>query len=227
MLGEIKLYGVIMLQMIGEKIFCSTCRRKTNHSILEANGNPLIVCEELPNRNDNNLKTNSFYSIAKCNGCDKITFVRKCTYEYMDNQEKKVKSFYQVYPDPLERMDQLEHVSFKNLPDNIFMLTTEVHVAYISKLNLLCAAGLRVIVEAICLDKGISGRNLYEKIEGLLSKKIISDTQCNVLHKIRSLGNETVHEINFHNDKLILEGVNVINSILFNVYGFESCILIE
>jgi hypothetical protein len=51
---------------------------------------------------------------------------------------------------------------------------------------------------------------------------IISESQRLVLHEIRLLGNDTVHEISSPKEILIKDGINTINSILYNVYGIEG-----
>jgi len=48
-------------------------------------------------------------------------------------------------------------------------------------------------VEAACHDLGATGRNLYEKIEDLASKGVITDRMRRMAHRVRLTGNENLH----------------------------------
>ena len=76
---------------------------------------------------------------------------------------------------------------------------------------LLCAVGLRALVEAVCVDKEIkkgfvdvlknnvlvkkTKGNLEGKINGLFQKQFLTEEQAKFLHELRFMGNDAVHEL--------------------------------
>ncbi|WP_342026104.1 DUF4145 domain-containing protein [Cytobacillus pseudoceanisediminis] len=202
-----------------EKFYCNRCRTETNHTTIGENN---TLFRHVKSRNRTNEKQfeemEDIYYIAQCNGCDSIIFVQEFHYK----KDDEWKSSYHFYPEPAERLDKIQNVSFKNLPDSLFLLISEVHIAYWGKLYTLCSVGLRMVVEAICIDKGVEGNRLVDKINNLKNCGFITHIQADILHQIRLLGNKTAHEILIHKEELLLEGINVINSILFNIYGLED-----
>lgn len=202
-----------------EKIYCNTCRTKTNHSTIREDNTLFRLVVPRKRTNENQFEhMEDIYHIAKCDGCDSIKFVQEFHYKNGDEW----KSSYYTYPPTAERLFQIENISFNSLPDNLLFLVSEVHIAYWEKLFTLCSIGLRLIVEAICNDKRIEGNNLVDKINNLKKRGFITHIQADILHQIRLLGNKTAHEIVVHTEELLLEGINVINSVLFTIYGLEK-----
>jgi len=83
--------------------------------------------------------------------------------------------------------------NFKQLPDKLNIIYREILHAYNNKLVVLCAMGIRGLLEGICANKHITGRNLKNKIENLAS--ILPQNIVNNLHSIRFIGNEAAHEL--------------------------------
>jgi hypothetical protein len=83
---------------------------------------------------------------------------------------------------------------FKQLPPKLTKIYREALQAFNNEMGMLCAIGIRALVEGICADQEITGRNLEARIEGLstiLPKNIVSN-----LHSIRFMGNDAAHELN-------------------------------
>ncbi|SHJ15883.1 DUF4145 domain-containing protein [Desulfosporosinus lacus] len=198
---------------ISEKTFCNRCRCKTNHSVLENDG---IALEYIQKHSATNICT---HFIVKCDGCDTISFLREVKYINNDNEQKVI---YQLHPDPLQRMDDLELPKLTNIPNTVSYILTEVYVAYIQQMYLLCSIGLRITVEAICDEKAINGKNLADKIDNLRASSIISDSQSNILQKIRMIGNRAAHEISALDQELLREGIQIINNILYSIFEIEK-----
>ncbi len=150
---------------------------------------------------------------------DSISFLQESKYINNDNEEKVL---YHLYPDPLQKMDDLELPALTNIPNTISYIVTEVYVAYIQQMYILCSIGLRIIVEAICDEKAINGKNLADKIDTLRASSIISDSQSKVLQKIRLIGNKAAHEITALDQELLREGIKIINSILYSIFEIEK-----
>jgi hypothetical protein len=50
-------------------------------------------------------------------------------------------------------------------------------------------------VEAICIDRKVSGQDLQKKIDDLVSKGLLEKPQVDLLHEERYIGNAALHEI--------------------------------
>jgi hypothetical protein len=70
----------------------------------------------------------------------------------------------------------------------------EAVTCYNGKALILCAAGLRALLEGICQDKRIKGKNLKAKIEGLRAR-LPNNNIIRNLHHFRFMGNDAVHEL--------------------------------
>jgi hypothetical protein len=104
--------------------------------------------------------------------------------------------------------------------------------------SLLCAGGLRAIVEGVCQAENIVDgpvektrgdgttfqqreTNLRGKIEGMAEKGLITRGQRDVLHEHRFLGNEALHELDTpHRDELRL-AIEIIEHTLDHVYEIQ------
>ena len=96
----------------------------------------------------------------------------------------------------------------------------EAITCYNSKAPILCAAGLRALLEGICQDKRIKGRNLKAKIEGLLAhlpnKNIVRN-----LHHFRFMGNDAVHELTAPKTNELAIAIGVIEDLLSFFYELD------
>jgi uncharacterized protein DUF4145 len=59
---------------------------------------------------------------------------------------------------------------------------------------LLCTIGLRALVEGVCVDKGLTERNLERQIDGLI-KFLPSVNLIEALHTFRFAGNDAAHRL--------------------------------
>jgi UTP-glucose-1-phosphate uridylyltransferase len=50
-------------------------------------------------------------------------------------------------------------------------------------------------VEAICIDRKVSGQDLQKKIDDLVAKGLLAKPQADLLHEERYIGNAALHEI--------------------------------
>ncbi|MGG3193931.1 DUF4145 domain-containing protein [Priestia aryabhattai] len=247
------------MDKIDKKIYCSSCDKKTNHTFLtDAKGNKLeYIISSSDFEEDTDLLFSDEYYIVQCMGCDKVAFLNIYSDDTMfyvvgDNQwtDREYVRDYNVYPPEPEKEDivleSLKYESqyeFSHLPEFIKILRDEVILAYREKAKLLCGIGLRMIVEAVCKEKGLTETpklrkgspvlnedgevimkklNLYEKIETLKKHNIIDESQKNVLHQIRDLGNDTAHEIKPYNLLLLRQVLNVVDFILYNIYEMPN-----
>ncbi|MDU9695551.1 DUF4145 domain-containing protein [Priestia aryabhattai] len=247
------------MNKVDKKIYCSSCDKNTNHMFLaDKQGNKLEhKISDVDVEEDMGLSFSDEYYIVQCMGCDKVAFLNIYGDETMfyivgkdQWADREYIQDYNVYPPEPEKEDvvlkSLKYVSqyeFCHLPEFIEVLRNEVIFAYREKAKLLCGMGLRMIVEAVCKEKGITEQprlkkgnplldedgkvimrnlKLYEKIEILKERNIIDEPQKNVLHQVRDLGNDTAHEIKPHNLLLLRQALNVVDFILYNIYEMPN-----
>ena len=83
---------------------------------------------------------------------------------------------------------------------------------------LLSGVGLRAVIEAVCIEQSITGRNLEVKINNLVKNKLITEKDANRLHSIRFLGNDSVHEMDVPNEAKLRAAIEIVEHMLKNLY---------
>ncbi|UNK19290.1 DUF4145 domain-containing protein [Paenibacillus sp. N3/727] len=225
------------------QVYCSECKRKTYHE-------GVIVPYELKSSVYDELQWIEKYHIVKCGGCKTVAFVKQYGDEDMWEEtpwgDREYTHIYTVYPEePIHKQEQHVAKKFIKVPAFIEDLYIEVVGAYNNNSMILCSIGLRMIIEAICKDKGISNipltnqdgtpkrddvtgeykyrfLGLAEKLNTLLSNGYITQVQYQVLQQIKDLGNETAHEITRHSDLIIKEALGVLENMLYNIFDLAS-----
>lgn len=222
------------------KVYCRECKRKTKHE-------ELIPPYEQKASTYDEFQWIEKYYIVKCKGCETVAFVLKYgdedTWEENPFGEREFTYKYTVYP--LEPLSQHESKKFIGVPKFIQDLYIEIVRAFNSNSIILCSIGLRVIIEAICKEKGIERvflknkdgspkideetqenkfrfLKLSEKLDILLEQRYITNVQSRVLHQIRELGNKAAHEITKHDRRNIDIGLEIIENMLYNIYELEN-----
>ena len=90
--------------------------------------------------------------------------------------------------------------------------------ALANKLNLIPAIGIRMLVEAICEDKKVQGKNLREKIDDLANKDYLTKEGAKFLHSIRGMGNMVAHEFKMLTDEEVDVAMDIIEALFLNIY---------
>ncbi|MED0676326.1 DUF4145 domain-containing protein [Aneurinibacillus thermoaerophilus] len=223
------------MEKLGEKVYCSKCRQETNHGIIKE--------YKLKSGSYDDFQWIDEYYIVQCLGCDTVAFVRKYGDESMQYFNEDGEAFwyddYTVYPEkPIENKTPTVHIQAKNFVnltnhENLNLLYRQIVDAFNSSSFLLCSVGLRTLVEAICKNENVIGgmvtnekgelvrsTKLVGKINGLVEKGLITQSQSEVLHQIRELGNYATHEIVQPKRKTLVDGIEVIEHILKQIYEF-------
>jgi len=173
-----------------DRIFCNHCRTETNHTCVgEHIRNPANDAKALP------WADWERYRLWICDGCEEGTLELVGGDESTDPQDKPEiladSCYFDYYPP--RTLFHVQGKKFAQLPEKLNELYREVLLAINNNVPLLCAIGIRALIEGICADKEIPGRSLEAKIEelgGLLPKNIIA-----ALHGIRFIGNVAAHEL--------------------------------
>ena len=105
-----------------------------------------------------------------------------------------------------------------SLPHGVYKIYEETHGALCADLTVMVGFGIRAIVEAVCIDKNMSGKNLQEKIYSLVDQGLITQAGSTILHSLRFMGNAAVHEMKSHSKKELNAAFDVVEYLLQGVY---------
>lgn len=190
-------------------IYCNRCKNTTRHAS--------VASKDYHYSNEDGPDEWGTYRLWGCAGCDACSLEDKYSADYMYDQEGENIYESTFYPKREHMVRPAKY--FIQLPKKLATLYKEVITSHNERLNLLCAAGLRALIEGVCADKNIAGRNLEEKIDGmdkLLPKSVVTN-----LHNFRFIGNRAVHELEPPADFEVTLALNVIKDILNFLYELD------
>lgn len=184
-----------------EKIFCNSCKSNTNHSIVtEFKVSDEVVFDS--NGTTESCEIGQFiYQVIKCNGCGTISFRNRnfrteyYTYDEITKEEIFVAGKYYDTIFPERIYDQMFPKQFLGIPAPIYEVYNEILKSYNYNTPMLCAAGLRVITEAICKHYKMEGDSLGAKIYNLGKHRLINKELAESLRAHKFLGNDAVHNL--------------------------------
>lgn len=199
---------------MNNKFYCRDCKGVRNHEKLFEK----IIT---PDYDVDAFMFSDKYIVVQCSGCSCLTFVRLYGDESMFsyNQDTESQEYYYdttIYPPAKPHCSSVEYLHF--VPQIVQKIYKETITALNSELYILAGAGFRGVIEAICKDLNITGRNLESKIKKLNTLGHITQKQSEIVHSIRFLGNDSLHEIQVPKlDKLILL-LYIVNHLIVNLY---------
>lgn len=209
-----------------KRIFCNNCRNDTNHIPKYHSCEYRLASVE-----------KSAYLITKgnlfwmCAGCENFTF--EC-YDIMeifrfdeDLSEDELNSLNELdsNPDvtsnffPKRTKNDLVAKNFNQMPTFLKDIYQEVIAAFNNEIPILCAVGIRALVEGICSDQEITGRNLEKKIDGLA--RIIPQNIVANLHELRFMGNQAAHELSAPHKEEIQLAILICEDLLNYLYELD------
>ncbi|MCP4747992.1 MAG: DUF4145 domain-containing protein [Desulfobacteraceae bacterium] len=193
---------------------CSTCDNPTRHEILATN-------ESHWQSDDGQLSSWESHHLIQCQGCMNTTFLKETQFsEDLDVNPLTGEQFIRTerfqYPELSEGREALSELDL--LPSIVKKIYKETSAALNKKMNVMVGFGVRAIIEAICKDKNISGSNLKEKIDDLENSGYITKEGATILHNLRFMGNEAVHEIKEHQIEELNAAIDVTDYLLKGMY---------
>ena len=206
-------------------IECNSCCGDTWHRLLYKHSIKIPVIEEEqtgPEEFEQSTigHVEERWELFQCLGCDSLT-VRIGKEDFDDGR-----TYLTFLPDRLSW--QRKSRDYRTIPSHIHKIYAEVVTAFNRGMPMLCAGGLRALLEGICKDKGIdkgmtkSGKvrdTLEGKINGLV--KIVPQNITQNLHSVRFFGNKALHELGVpERDELDL-ALTVMEDIMNVVYDLD------
>ncbi len=196
-------------------IFCNKCRCDTEHT---------CDCDryrDYPNYVDKNeigFVERQGYRLWICSGCKTGSLEEYCIFDILSDDYKDESTWDFTYH-PSRNEFQIKSKEFKQLEDKLTKIYRETLGAYNNNLTVLCALGIRSLLEGICADKKIVGKNLQQKIDNMdtiLPKNIVSN-----LHSIRFIGNEAAHELSAPSTEELRLAIELCEDLLNFIYELD------
>jgi hypothetical protein len=202
-----------------EQVICNSCNHRTWHNIAFSQTFTTSAYDRFGG-DDYLGDIDAQWDLLQCMGCGSIS-VRMIIEN--ENDEHPYVEFY-----PERTISHHIRKYYVHLPDNLSHLYSEVVATYNKGNLILCSAGLRALLEGICVNKGIyvgpnergkNTRSLEGKINGLAS--IVPPGIVKNLHGLRFLGNQALHELDVPNKNDVKLAISVIEDIMNIIYDLD------
>ena len=195
---------------------CRECHRSTKHEIVtEATKNGSTGLREY------DIYWATEYQVVRCRGCETLSFRRVSSNSedspiQIGEDEWEENIHEELFPSPHKGRQPLSDTYL--LPDKIQRIYEETLTALNGQQEILCGIGIRAIVETVCKDKSAAGGDLFAKINSLVGLGVLTLDGANILHKLRTLGNNAAHEVKPHTPKELGLAFDVLDHLLLGVY---------
>jgi hypothetical protein len=203
-----------------ERLMCSYCLHETNHTLLSTYHTSWSDDEA-------DIRGGAAHDFLKCNGCETATLRIR---SWFSEDEGTSVTLYpprgsQEVTRPPKEFDE---ITFGGPLDSVYRQTVS---AFNQKLLTLAGAGVRLIIEGVCKEKGTEDgkikdkngvakrkSNLEGRINGLEEEGYISAQQAETLHQIRFLGNDAAHELDQPSAGNVSIALDIVEHLLEQVY---------
>lgn len=212
----------------GEKkrILCAKCNIETNHLVLASvhrNGEECFDDEYWITWGEN-------AEIVQCQGCESTSFAK---YNWCSEDDPHEGVNVRIYPK--RDSSAIKKKDFWEAPRNLRRIYKEAIDSFNNDCFLLCAVGIRTMVEGICADKSIKNglvptkqkdgtmkdeekNNLEAKIFGLYQNGILTKQSADILHEHRYLGNDAAHDFSVPSTDELKLAIEIIENTLEQLY---------
>ena len=202
-----------------EKIVCAQCWQLTNHTLLH-------TYKSRGDDEESGISWGARYEFFKCNGCEEATY-RRISWFSEDDGELDITFYPPRNESPPYAPKQFGHIWGSPL-DSVYRQTIS---ALNNQLLTLTGAGVRLIIEGVCNERGIKNglvtdekgttkrkETLQGRINGLAEKGFITSQQAETLHEIRFLGNDAAHELDQPSATTVTTAIDIVEHLLEQVY---------
>jgi len=193
------------------RIYCNRCRVTTRHN---------LVATKAYRDDDEQASFWGEYRLWSCAGCDTCVMEHHYSSDYMTQYGEEDSEPYDRIYHPKRAGSTRAEKHFMSLPGKLTAIYHEVICAKNEGLGILCASGLRTLLEGVCSDKGIGGGdNLKAKIDNM--KALLPENIVKNLHAFRFAGNEAVHELEAPPEYELGTALDVIEDVLNFLYALD------
>lgn len=193
------------------RIFCNNCRNHTIHQLVHSHVPERL---EILDLTPGDATPQMIAKVWACSGCDNVTLQEIVIDQ---NSEEIGSEFY-----PSREKHHLLPKTYVQLHQKLNRIYREIIISFNNEAQILCAVGLRALLEGICVDKNIPGQTLMRKIDNL--SEILPGNIVKGLHYFRTIGNKAVHELNAPNQEKLRQSIMVIEALLNYFYELDLLI---
>jgi hypothetical protein len=191
------------------RVHCGECNRHTNHRV--------IAKRTLGTAPEEEFQWGENHHFCQCAGCDSFCYaISEWSEDDWNPHTGEVDYRWRIFPRSKDERHPIDDVW--DLPNKVRIIYLEIMGAVNAKLPVLSAIGLRALIEALCKDQGVIGKNLENLIDGLATNGILSEAQASILHSHRFLGNVAAHEIESAKPKEVLAALEIAETMLRAIY---------
>lgn len=217
-----EIYGDAARSRAWAYLECHNCKIETIHTLVYASSQgDFVTMTDLETGIVEKSKVDAWL-LWECAGCERLVVVEmKVNPDWFEDDSIEIS-----HPGfSTARYPKMTYVSpryFKKIPEKIDHLYKETIAAYNNELWVLCAAGLRSLLEGICDDKEKSKKHarLDDKIKSLAKLGIPANMIQN-LHSFRFMGNKAVHELTAPEEEHLQLAIEIIEDILNYLYDLD------
>jgi len=194
------------------RVACKKCGHNKNHIVLrsvEESGSERIS-------RDIEFYWGTTYQIIQCQGCGTISFRSLGSNSEDVDIEGDAVEYEDLYPSRIAGRDALEDAHI--LPNDLERIYRETVSALNTNQPVLCGIGIRAIIETVTKEKKAAGKDLFDKINNLVSAGVLTKDGADILHKLRILGNKAAHEVKAHSAPELNLAMDVSEHLLQAVY---------
>ena len=189
------------------RIYCNRCRRDTNHKLNGFHQQYTDIEEDT---------WVGWYSedsmLYICLGCESPTLMVISNFSENPGPETELW--------PPRKENRRESKRFHKLPLALKKIYEETVEAFNSRAMVLCTIGLRTLLEGVCNDKNLKGKNLEKKIDGL-RQFLSSGNIVDYLHGFRFSGNEATHDMAALTKREAMQAFDVMDDLLTSLYDLD------
>lgn len=192
-------------------LVCDRCNRETSHAIL-------AEVKSHDSDPEGDIQVWDDYSVVQCRGCRSLSFCHssRCTEDCDPHDVNALLNRIKQYPSRVAGRPPLRDAY--HLPNSVGQIYEETRAALVQEHPILAGIGIRAIVETICNEKTAPGRDLREKITGLVTLHLITPSEAEVLHRLRFMGNQAAHSVKAHGSDELNTALDVVEHLLRTVY---------
>lgn len=192
-------------------IVCGECSRPTVHEILT----DVASDDETPG---GDIQVWESYLIVQCRGCLTLSFCKeaRCSEDWDPENDNELLLRRDLFPGRIAGRPPLSDAYL--LPWELKRIYEEARSALMQGLPVLTGIGIRAIVETVCNERSATGKNLFKKINSLVTLDLITQQEATVLHDLRFMGNEAAHKVKAHRSDELNLAFNVVEHLLNTVY---------
>lgn len=203
------------------KTYCNICKIETNQKVIHETEKTIYY-------DPYDDYTIHCYQIVECEGCNEISFRTltrdKFSTEIASQDDNSPWRLLNTYP--LTQKDFIISPRIINLPAKIKSIFSETIKSFNNNCFVLCAAGIRSIIESVHTDKIKSEEDKFttlgKKIVQLAEGGVLTKKNSKILDALRFLGNKALHELQIPTKKELKIAIEIIIITLNTVYHIES-----